>query len=284
MAGRGSRIIAAMARIATVAGVDADLAYAAGQCVVETHRRLSAWLEPGQTLAQVDQFIARTLDELKCKSCFLGYKVPRTPAFPSHACLSINECVVHGTSSYELRPIEPGDVLKIDIGVKHRGWIGDAAWTYLFGTPTDEVARLADSGKEGIARAIKTMRPGRPLMDWARTLQSYVEEECGFHMVRGLGGHGYGKTLHAPPYVSNVVPSFPGEWPEGSLTWEPGMLVAVEPMIAVGTGQIRHPKGTWPIFTADGSMSVHYEHDVLITDGDPRILTEGLESIKDIIE
>lgn len=273
-----------MLRGARSHGTDVDAAYAAAQCVVETHRRVAGFLRIGQTLAQIDAFVAETLADLKCRSCFHGYKIPRLPPFPSHACLSVNDCIVHGTAGYLTRPLAEGDLLKVDVGVTHGGWIGDAAWTYSFGAPTDEVRRLMDCGKESIRRGVAMLRPDRPFLDWARTIQGYAEGECGFAMVRGLGGHGYGRKLHAPPFVANVIPSHPGEWPDAHRHPDPGMLIAVEPMIAVGTGRTVQTRGQWPIHTADGSMSVHYEHDVLITDGEPRVLTEGLEEVPDVID
>lgn len=267
----------------SVQGTDIDTAYKAAQCVVETHRRVSGFLRAGLTLAEVDAFVGRTLSDLKCKSCFHGYKIPRLPPFPSQACLSVNECIVHGTAASLTRPLVEGDLLKVDIGVSHRGWIGDAAWTYSIGEPTPEVRRLMECGKESIRRGIPMLRPDRPFIDWARTIQEYVERECGLCMVRGLGGHGYGRKLHAPPFVANIVPHHMGEWPDAHRRPEPGMLIAVEPMIAIGTGETLQQRGRWPINTADGSMSVHYEHDVLITDGEPRVLTEGLDEVNDVI-
>ncbi|HRQ71658.1 MAG TPA: type I methionyl aminopeptidase [Phycisphaerales bacterium] len=272
-----------MPRATIVTEHDAELALAAAQCVVEAHRRLAEFLRRGQTLAEIDRFVARTLEDLRCRSCFLHYKVPKTPPFPSHACLSVNDCIVHGTAGYLTRPLTDGDLLKVDVGVVHRGWIGDAAWTYSFGPPTDEVRRLMACGKESIRRGVAELRPGNTYLAWARTVQEYVEGECGFHLVRGLGGHGYGRRLHEPPFVSNVVPGSPFEWPDGGEPCRAGTLVAVEPMIAVGTGRTRQARHEWPIFTEDGSMSVHYEHDVLISESGPRVLTEGLESLPDVV-
>lgn len=262
---------------------DVDAAYNAAQCVVETHRRVSTFLRVGLTLAEVDAFVARTLDDLKCKSCFHGYKIPRLPPFPSHACLSVNECIVHGTAGSLMRPLKEGDLLKVDIGVSHKGWIGDAAWTYSFGEPTPEVKALMECGKKCIRLGVPTLRPDTPFLKWAQTIQDYVERDCGLCMVRGLGGHGYGRTLHAPPFIANIVPHHLGEWPDAHRRPDPGTLIAVEPMIAIGTGETSQRRGKWPINTADGSMSVHYEHDVLITDGEPRVLTEGLDEVNDII-
>jgi methionyl aminopeptidase len=276
-----------VSNVPLISARDAVQARAAARKVVETHERLAAWLRPGVTLPQVDLFVARTLDDLSCRSCFLGYRVPRSPAFPSHACLSVNECVVHGTAGYYLPAMKPGDVLKIDIGVFFEGWVGDAAWTYCFGEPSPIARRLMDSGKRSLAEGVKQLQPGQPYINWARRVQGIVEGQppagSGFHLIRGLGGHGYGRKLHSPPFVSNTVPTFPGEWPDSLTLAEPGTLIAVEPMIAVGTGQTRQKKNDWPVFTADGSLSVHYEHDVLITEHGPEVLTIGLESIKDVI-
>jgi methionyl aminopeptidase len=270
----------------TIAGPDTDLAYAAAQKVVEVHHRLSQFLRVGQTLPQIDDFVARNLADLDCKSCFLGYQNSlRSPKFPSYSCLSVNDCIVHGTAGYYAAPMRAGDILKIDIGVTFRGWIGDAGWTYVFGEPSDEVRRLVEAGKESLRRGIQELRPGNTYLDWARTVQEVVERDAGFHLVRGLGGHGYGRKLHAPPFVSNVVPSF-GEspWPDANTPCTAGTLVAVEPMLAIGTGRTADKvKGYWPIFTADGSLAVHYEHDILITADGPRVLTEGLDAVQDIV-
>jgi methionyl aminopeptidase len=263
---------------------DVDTARDAARRVVQVHQRLAAFLRPGQTLAEIDRFVARTLGELSCRSCFLGYKVGKSPAFPSSACLSVNECVVHGTAGYLVRPLRKGDLLKIDVGVTYRGWIGDAAWTYCFGAPEPTVERLMRCGREALRRGITRLQPGEPYIHWAREVQRCVEAEHGFHLIRGLGGHGYGRRLHLPPFVSNVVPASPGEWPDAFSIIRPGTFLAVEPMIALGTGETDQRKGEWPIYTADGSVSVHYEHDVLITEHGPEVLTEGLDELRGVVE
>ncbi|MBL8763730.1 MAG: M24 family metallopeptidase [Phycisphaerae bacterium] len=265
-----------------LSAADVESAHQAAQRVVETHRRVAAFLQTGQTLAQIDQFVARTLQDLGCRSCFLGYKQGRHPRFPSHACLSVNDCVVHGTAGYYPQPLKPGDLLKVDIGVFFRKWVGDAAWTYCFGRPSAEARRLMEAGKESLRRGVRTLRPTNTYMAWAKAVQGHVEDECGFKLIRGLGGHGIGmEKLHGPPFVSNVVPDHPSEWPDGFAQCEAGTLVAVEPMLAIGTGRTRQHGNEWPVFTADGSLSVHYEHDVLITPDGPRVLTEGLDELPD---
>ena len=144
-------IIQAVAKPAIVTGADADLAYAAAQKVVAAQRRVAEFLKVGQKLPEIDRFVAATLDDLQCYSCFYMYPYPerrkRGPVFPSHACLSVNDCIVHGTAGYYEEPMAEGDVLKVDIGVVFRGWVGDAGWTYVFKRhPSEQVRRLMESG------------------------------------------------------------------------------------------------------------------------------------------
>ncbi|MGD9690524.1 MAG: M24 family metallopeptidase [Phycisphaerales bacterium] len=271
---------------------EADLAYAAAQRVVETHRRMVEFIRVGQTLAQIDAEVARVLAALECRSCFLHYRVGRSPAYPSHACLSVNSCIVHGTPGFHTAPLAEGDLLKLDIGVVHRGWIGDAGWTYAIKrVPSEAARRLMEAGKTSLARGVKELRPGNRYVAWARAVQTCVEDEYGFHLTRGLGGHGIGRYknerergLHLPPYVSNVVPTQHGEWPEGEMECRPGTLVAVEPMLSLGTGKtVSDSRLVWPVSTADGSLAAHYEHDVLITEQGPRVMSEGMEQLPDVI-
>ena len=251
--------------------------------VVEVHQRLVEMLGPGLTLAQIDQFVGETLRDLDCTSAFLDYAVRGHPPFPSHACLSVNECVVHGTHDMTDQPLEPGDIISIDIGVVHKGWIGDAAWTYAISEASDEALALMRAGSESLRLGIESIQAGRPMVDWARAVQEYAEKSQGFGLIRGLGGHGYGKTLHTPPYISNVVPSFPGEWPDAFKSFKEGMLLAVEPMLALSTTEIHSEGRDWPIFTADNSLSVHYEADVRVTDSGPENLTAALFSLPEIV-
>jgi methionyl aminopeptidase len=261
-----------------------ELAAQAARCVVDTHEAIVGFLRHGQTLAEIDRFVGETLEKMRARSCFKGYRAGRHPPFPAHACLSVNQTVVHGHPGSFQRPLKAGDLLKVDIGVSKHGWIGDAAYTYSFGEPDATTRRLMDCGKEALRLGIEAMRPGAELVEWARAIQHHVEKVCGFHMVRGLGGHGYGRTLHAPPFISNTVPKVAAlEWREAHDPFTPGMLLAVEPMIAVGTGRIVQHGNAWPLDIADGSQSVHYEADVLITEDGPRNLTAGLEKLPDVV-
>lgn len=262
---------------------DMEAAAVAADRVVRAHQRLVEYLRAGQTLADVDRFVAVTLRDLDCRSAFLRYRTRGYPPFPSHSCLSPNDCVVHGTHLMSDAPLAPGDLLSVDIGVTHRGWIGDAAWTYAIEHASDQAKGLMQVGRESLRRGVEALRPGRPLIDWARVVQTYVEGEQGLHLVRNLGGHGYGRKLHGPPFISNVVPAHGGEWPDAWRPNEPGLLIAVEPMIAIGTGDTRAEARSWPIFTTDGSLSVHYEADVLVTPDGPQNLTEAMFDLPDIV-
>lgn len=262
---------------------DVDLAAAAAECVSETHFRLVEFLRAGLTLPEIDGFVARQLDDLRCKSSFLKYKIRGHPPFPSHSCLSMNDCIVHGTHNMQHPPLKPGDIISIDIGVRYRGWIGDAAWTYAIEYASDRALNLMECGKESLRRGVATLQPGRPLTDWAMAVQTHVEDECGFHLVLGLGGHGIGTKMHGPPFVANTIPHDPREWPDAHHILIPGTLLAVEPMVAGGTNQTRTVGRDWPIWTTDGSLAVHYEADVLVTEDGPRNLTQRMNQLPDIV-
>ena len=258
-------------------------ARAAASRVCKVHEALADYLEPGLTLAKIDAFVGETLQSLDSRSCFIRYRIPGQRPFPSHSCLSINDCVVHGTHLDHKAPLVEGDVLSIDIGVLHRGWIGDAAWTYGIVDVSDSARKLMSVGIDSLRRGIDAMQPGRPLIDWARAVQTCVEDEAGFSLVRGLGGHGYGKQLHTSPFISNVVPDQPNEWPDAFDTFKPGMLLAVEPMLTAGGHEVDSSAGSWPVTTVDGSLAVHYEADVLITPDGHEVLTAAMFDLPDLV-
>ena len=258
-------------------------ARASASRVCKVHEALVDMLRPSVTLAQVDAFVAETLHSLDSTSAFLRYRASGYPPFPSHSCLSPNDCVVHGTHLMHDEPLVEGDLLSVDIGVKHKGWIGDAAWTYALGSISDEDQSLLTTGRASLAAGLEAIKPGRPLLDWARAVQQCVETEAGMSLVRGLGGHGYGRALHGPPFISNVVPSAPGEWPDAFRTWTPGMLVAVEPMLNLGGHEVQGIPGGWPILTKDGSRSAHYEADVLVHEEGIEVLTAEMFNLPDVV-
>lgn len=262
---------------------DIEAAAEAARCVVETHAGLVGMLRPGITLPQIDEMVAGLLADLGAKSAFLRYRIRGHPPYPSHSCLSPNDCIVHGTHLMSRDPLAEGDLISVDVGAVKQGWIGDAAWTYALGSASEEALALMRAGRESLRRGIAAIHPGRPLADWARAVQGYVEGEAGFHLVRGLGGHGYGRSLHGPPFVSNVMPEHAGEWPDAWTTFRPGTLIAVEPMLGATTGAMRSEPRTWPIFTADGGLAVHYEADVLVTEEGVRNLTAPMMDLPDVV-
>ncbi|MGP1347541.1 MAG: M24 family metallopeptidase [Phycisphaerales bacterium] len=273
-----------MPRTNQLSKADQQRARAAAERVSMTHHRLVPFLAPGKTLDQIDLEIARIIADLGGRSCFIRYSPRGYPPFPNHSCLSINDCVVHGTSKSHRDPLKPGDILSVDIGINYNGWIGDAAWTYAIAEINNDADRhLMDTGKQSLRLGIEAMQPGRPLIDWAHAVQNCVETDNKLHLIRGLGGHGLGQTMHAPPFISNTVPTWHAEWPEAMTTFTPGMYLAVEPMLAIGTAHTRDHANAWPIHTADGSNAVHYEADIIITDNGPENCTAAMWDLPDIV-
>ncbi|MGI9013808.1 MAG: M24 family metallopeptidase [Phycisphaerales bacterium] len=262
---------------------DKSSAHEAATRVVEVHQRIVEFVRAGQTLPEIDGFIARVLDDLDCRSAFLRYKIRGHPPFPSHACISVNDCVVHGTHVSRRGPLEPGDVVSIDIGVSHRGWVGDAGWTYAIEHQTDVAQRMMKCGKEALAVGIAALTAGSRLEVWAQTVEPFVEDDYGFYLVEGLGGHGYGRKLHGPPYVSNVMPVHRSDWVDADVVLAPGQLLAVELMMTEHSREIISEGRDWPIYTVDGGLAVHYESDVMIDEAGPINLTAGMFDLPDIV-
>lgn len=272
-----------------------DLAALERACkiVVEIHEQLVEIVRPGVTLGAIDKRVSQILDASSAKSAFRHYAPAGYRPFPSFSCLSVNDIIVHGTAGMSLDPLKPGDIISIDIGTNYQGWIGDAAWTYIIEHAPETTHQLCNAAIRSLNEGIEQLQPGRPLRDWAATVQRIVEQDNPFHCVQGLGGHAIGHNeLHGSPHVANAIPRYRHEWTEIDELVKPGMILAVEPIIAVGTSRtddtfLRKNKRDrfrqWPIRTADRSLAVHYEHDVLITDTGPRVLTAGLNDLPIIL-
>jgi methionyl aminopeptidase len=258
-------------------------ARAAATCVVKIHEAIVSYLQAGQTLAKIDGYIGGVIRDLDCRSAFFRYAIPGHPPFPSQSCLSLNDCIVHGTHDMSQTPLVSGDILSIDIGVIHKGWFGDAAWTYAIEGASDEALELMICGRESLRAGVEVMAPGRPLMDFAKAVTEVAEIEGDYSLVRGLGGHGYGRTLHGPPFVSNAVPRNAYEWPDAWQLFQEGMLLAVEPMLTMKSAETSTSPRQWPVRTRDGSLSVHYEADVLITADGHENLTAGMWNLPDVV-
>ena len=221
--------------------------------------RIAAMIRPGITTKDVDQAAAAFMAEAGCKSAFLGYK-----KFPGHICISLNEEVVHGIGGP--RRIQYGDIVKIDCGVVKDGWVGDTATTIPVGVIDPKVQRLLQVTEDALELAITHAQGGRRLGDLCAAIEDEIVAN-GYTVVREFVGHGVGRKLHEEPQVPNY--GRPGSGPK----LKPGMTLAIEPMVNMGSSNVRVLGDDWTVVTTDGKPSAHFEHTVLITKGEPEILT-----------
>lgn len=221
-------------------------------------------VRPGVTTRQIDKAVHDFIVSQGAKPSFLNYS-----GYPASACISVNSTVIHGIpSDYALRE---GDIVSVDVGAYYKGFHGDCAATFPCGAVSAEAQRLIDVTKQSFFEGLAFVRPGHRVSDISHAIQSYVESN-GYSVVRAFVGHGVGAQLHEEPEVPNF--GAPGHGPR----LLPGMTLAIEPMVNMGTYQVHVLKDRWTTVTADGKLSAHYENTVLITDGEPEILTvaEGL--------
>ncbi len=231
----------------------------AGAIASSILQALAREVAPGRTTGEIDQYAAELMRQHDCKSAFLGYR-----GFPGYTCISVNEEVVHGIGG--ARKIQPGDILKIDVGVVKSGFIGDNATTVPVGDIPLETKRLLSVTEQSLFEAICHARAGRKLADLCGSVAEFAEPH-GFTIVREFVGHGVGRRLHEEPQVPNYRPQ--GKSP----TLMPGMTLAIEPMVNAGVAGVRILEDGWTVITEDRKPSAHFEHTVLITTGDPEILT-----------
>lgn len=231
----------------------------AGQAASEVLMELVKAVEPGRTTLEIDQLAKELMKERDCKSAFLGYR-----GFRGQICISVNEEIVHGIGGP--RKIQPGDVVKLDVGVVKAGFIGDNAITVAVGEIAEETRRLLVATEESLFAAINHARAGERLADLCGAVEEHVRP-LGFTVVREFVGHGVGRDLHEEPQVPNYRPQ--GKSP----ILEPGMTLAIEPMVNAGTASIRILDDGWTVITTDKKPSAHFEHTVLVTDGEPELLT-----------
>ena len=231
----------------------------AGEAASRVLQATAQFIQPGRTTVEVDSFAAELIADLGGIPTFLGYR-----GFPGNICISINEEVVHGIGGS--RRIQPGDLVSVDIGVTIGGWIGDNAVTVPVGPITPENQRLLAVTEQSLFEAIDHAREGVRLADLCGSVESHVNR-FGFTVVRQLVGHGVGKELHEKPEVPNFRPNGP------TPRLKAGMILAIEPMVNAGTGEVDWLDDGWTVVTADRKSSAHFEHTVLVTEGDPEILT-----------
>ena len=220
---------------------------------------VSDFIQPGLTTRQVDEFAAGRMKAHGVRSAFLGYR-----KFPGHLCISVNDEIVHGIGGP--RRLNFGDIVSLDVGVVHQGFIGDTARTVAVGGCSVEAQRLMDVTEQALYEGIAQARSGKRVADISRAIQRYVESN-GYSVVREFVGHGVGRSMHEEPQVPN--------FDDGSKTvvLKPGMTIAIEPMVNVGKAAVRILNDNWTVVSKDGSLSAHFEHTVLVTAGEPEILT-----------
>lgn len=215
---------------------------------------------PGVTTDDIDRVVRRTIEEAGAVPSFLGYG-----GFPASACISINDEVIHGIPS-KTRVIHAGDIVKVDVGAYIDGFHGDCAATIPCGEVSEEALRLIEVTRQSFYEGIKFARVGYRLSDLSSAVQAYVEAN-GFSVVRDFVGHGIGAKLHESPEVPNY--GTPGH----GIRLQPGMTLAIEPMVNLGSHGVRVLADGWTVKTRDGKLSAHYENTIVITDGEPEILT-----------
>ena len=236
----------------------------AGKITAAARALAREMVTPGITTAQIDREVRHFIEKNGAKPTFLGYG-----GFPGSVCLSVNDEVIHGIPGS--RVIKEGDIVSVDVGATWRGFVGDCAGTYIAGEGTEEAKRLIEVTRQSFFEGMKFARAGYRIGDISHAIQTYVENN-GFSVVREYVGHGVGAELHEAPEVPNY--GEPGRGPRLLR----GMTIAVEPMVNAGTYEVRVLKDGWTVKTLDGKLSAHYENTILITDGEPEILTfaEGL--------
>ena len=236
-----------------------DLMREAGAIVAEAIELIRKEVKPGVATKYLDNVAEEYIRQKHATPAFKGYQ-----GFPASLCISINEAVVHGIP--DERRLEEGQIVSIDIGVKHKGFYGDAAFTVPVGEVSDEAKRLIETTRQALAAGIEKCRAGRRLFDISHAIQE-LSEAAGFSVVRDYVGHGIGRAMHEDPQIPNFGP------PDRGPVLEAGMVFALEPMVNAGGYEVEVLDDKWTVVTADRSLSAHFEHTVAITPSGPLILT-----------
>jgi len=247
---------------------DIELMRKAGLLVWEAHQLVASMLKPGVTTAAIDSAVEEFLKRRQATSLFKG--VPGKVPFPATTCISVNEEVVHGIPGP--RKLVEGDIVSVDIGCKLNGWCGDAAATYPVGRIAPEVQRLLDVTKGVLDLSIDLLGKRGWWREVAAEMEKYVKRS-GLSVVESFVGHGIGREMHEDPQVPNYVS---GQLRRGGdFRLVPGLVIAVEPMVNMGTKRVRTRADHWTQVTADGRPSAHFEHTVAVTSAGPYVLTAG---------
>ncbi len=238
----------------------------AGRLVAESFAILRVSIKPGVTLQELDQQVAKFLKRRGAKPLYLGYQGSSAehPPFPGVICASINHEICHGIP--DGRVLKDGDIIGIDIGLRYRGWCGDACVTFAVGDISADAQRLLDVTQDCLRLGIQAAASGDYLNDIGLAIEDYADSQ-GVKVVREWGGHGIGRELHESPSVSHVRQRTRG--PE----LMPGMVFTIEPMINAGTYRWELLEDGWTVVTADGALSAQFEHTIVVTENGPEILT-----------
>ncbi|MDE1171557.1 MAG: type I methionyl aminopeptidase [Verrucomicrobium sp.] len=240
-------------------GAEIDGMRRSGAAVGAILEKVAAVLEPGMTTREVDSFAAEQIRAAGARSAFLNYR-----GFPGNICISVNEEVVHGIGGS--RRLQLGDIVKLDIGIVKDGWIGDTATTVPVGMADPAVTKLLEVTRASLYEGIAQAKEGNRVGDISSAIEKYVEKN-GFTVVREFVGHGVGRKLHEEPQVPNFGS------PRNGPKLKAGMTLAIEPMVNMGRADVRILADGWTVVTTDGKKSSHFEHVVLVTEGEPEILT-----------
>ena len=232
------------------------------QIVVDILNTLKRHCQPGVTTLELDRIAEDLTLKHKAKAAFKGYN-----GFPATLCTSVNHQVVHGIPSRHA--LREGDVVSVDYGVFHRGFYGDAALTLPVGRISAAVERLLQTTRESLMLGIEKAVPGNHLGDISAAIQAHAEGR-GYSLVKEFSGHGIGRNLHEEPAVLNYVVNGRG------ILLKPGLVLAIEPMVSLGTDKVRVLADRWTVVTQDGKPSAHFEHSVAITEDGPEILSLGI--------
>ena len=233
-----------------------------GKIVAEILDLLKTKIKPGITTLELDRVADKCLKKNKAISAFKGYN-----GFPASICVSINHEVVHGIPRID-RVIKEADIVSVDVGVKKNGYCGDAAYTYSAGDISEEKKKLINVAEISLAKGIEQFTIGNRLYTLSHSIQQYVEKN-GFSVVRDYVGHGIGRDLHEDPQVPNY-----GRIGTGPI-FKTGMVLAIEPMVNMGTYKTKVLPDGWTVVTEDGLASAHFEHTIALTENGPEILTNG---------
>ncbi len=239
-----------------------ELMREAGRILAITHEEMRKALAPGMSTYDIDKLGEEVIRSYGCEPSFLNYQ-----GYPASICTSINEEVVHGIPSKK-RILKDGDIISLDAGVIYKGYHSDSARTYGIGEIADTSEYLIEATKQSFFEGLSAARAGKHVRDIGIAIESYADE-CGLGVVIDLVGHGVGKNLHEKPEVPNYATSRRGP------KLKPGMTIAIEPMITLGDYDVRWLDDGWTVVTADRSLAAHYENTILITDGDPVILSKA---------